>query len=400
MKILILNNYYYPNMEGGAEYSVKLLAEALVKIGIDVNVLCMDGEPYRDVLEYETVNGVKVYRSYSKSLYRRRVIKDKAHIIDKIFNGVHSIYNYKMNCDLKKIIHIVCPDVIHTQNLVSMSYFAWKYASTKKIPVVHTLRDYWLLDPTTNIGKTPKLFELLFRYYHRFLSNKYVDIVTSPSERTMEIFVKEEYFRSSIRKIVVNSIEFDNSLLENCLIEKCDRKNEIIRYIYAGKVTESKGIKVLINCFLKCNVNAELIICGSGDLDNWIKEKKCSRIKQLGKLNQMELFNEYKRADVMIVPSLWEEPFGRIVIEGAQYGLPIIGSNKGGIPEIINSIKFGDIFDSDNELELVQLITKYSNRNYLNELYKVGPQKMGKYALNRQVEDFFEIYEQIEKEDN
>ena len=39
MKILILNNYYYPNMEGGAEYSVKLLAEALVKIGIDVNVL-------------------------------------------------------------------------------------------------------------------------------------------------------------------------------------------------------------------------------------------------------------------------------------------------------------------------------------------------------------------------
>ena len=71
MKILILNNYYYPNMEGGAEYSVKLLAEALVKIGIDVNVLCMDGEPYRDVLEYETVNGVKVYRSYPKSLYRR-----------------------------------------------------------------------------------------------------------------------------------------------------------------------------------------------------------------------------------------------------------------------------------------------------------------------------------------
>lgn len=156
--------------------------------------------------------------------------------------------------------------------------FCLEVRKHKKIPVVHTLRDYWLLDPTTNIGKTPKLFELLFRYYHRFLSNKYVDIVTSPSERTMEIFVREEYFRSSIRKIVVNSIEFDNSLLENCLIEKCDRKNEIIRYIYAGKVTESKGIKVLINCFLKCNVNAELIICGSGDLDNWIKEKNVQEL--------------------------------------------------------------------------------------------------------------------------
>lgn len=38
----------------------------------------------------------------------------------------------------------------------------------------------------------------------------------------------------------------------------------------------------------------------------------------LGRLSQQDLFEQYRKADVQIVPSVWEEPFGRIVIEAAQ----------------------------------------------------------------------------------
>ena len=392
MKILILNNYYYPHMEGGAEFSVKILAEALVSHGCDVCVLSMDGEPGTDLIDYETLHGVKVYRSYSKSLYRRRILKIKSHLTDKLLNGINSIYNPKMNRDLKCVIDKVRPDVIHTQNMVSMSYWVWQYADKKNIPLIHTLRDYWLLDPTTNINQSPKALEIIFRHYHRKLSNKYVNMLTSPSDRTLEIFSQFGYFSNSSKKTVVNAIQFDSSLLSKCLVEKLGRKHEQIQFVFAGKVTESKGIKILINAFIESNVNAKLTICGSGDLDEWISSGKYPNVNQLGKLSQEKLFNEYKNADVLIVPSLWEEPFGRSVIEGAQYGLPTIGSNRGGIPEIIKKLKYGDVFDPEKKESLITLIKKYANRDYLNNLYLKGPQNLEMYSVEEQVKCFNEIY--------
>lgn len=391
MKILILNNYYYPNMEGGAEFSIKLLAENLVKRGHTVYVLSMDSEPNRRILDYECINGVIVYRSYAKAIYRRRIIKDKTHISDKIANGLHSIHNYKMNRDVKKVIKEINPDVIHTQNMVSMSYWVWKYANRRNIPVVHTLRDYWLLDPTTNIGGTPKLFEKVFRGYHRKLSNKYVDVVTSPSKRTLEIFLKNRYFRNSKQQTIVNAISFDNKLLDECLIEKRSR-TDIVKFIFAGKVTESKGVKVLIEAFDKSRAKATLEICGTGDLEEWISAHNYSNVYLHGKLCQEDLFSEYRKADVLIVPSLWEEPFGRIVIEGAQFGLPTIGSNMGGIPEIIEQLSYGTVYDSNNVDELALLISEYSDRKILNQLYLAGPDNLDFYSVHKQILEFEEVY--------
>lgn len=397
IKILILNNYYYPHMEGGAEFSIKILAEALAVKGYDVSVLSMDGQPKINFLHFETINGVKVYRSYSKSIYRRRVMKDKSHLCDKLFNGTNSIYNSKMNKELKLLIDHIEPDIIHTQNMVSMSYWVWRYANKKGIPIVHTLRDYWLLDPTTNLGQSSKLFDVIFRWYHRKMSNKYVNTVTSPSNRTLEIFQQFGYFHNSIKKMIVNSIEFNEVLLSECLKEKLNRNNQPVRFVFAGKVTENKGIKILIEAFIESGVDSTLSICGTGDLDDWITLKKFSRIIQLGKLAQKELFTEYRKADVLVVPSLWEEPFGRIVIEGAQYGLPTIGSNKGGIPEIISKTDYGDIFDVDKKEELIKLIKKYANREWLNKIYARGPQNLGDYSVEKQITGFSKIYDEALK---
>ena len=399
MKILIVNNYYYPNMEGGAEFSVKLLAENLVKSGHEVFVLTMDGDEQAQVLRPEEIHGVKIYRSYSKQIYRRRVLKDKGHFTDKLLNGFHSIYNPKMNNDSKKVIQALKPDIIHTNNLVSMSYWIWKYASQKGIPVVHTLRDYWLMDPTTNIGGTSKYVVWLFRAYHRLLSNKFVTVVTSPSDRTLEIFRNYGYFKNCQFKRIVNSIPFDKSLLQEICKEKLDRTEEKIRFVFAGKVSEYKGIKLLIHAFLKAKINAELVICGTGDLESWIREKHSEKILLRGRLKQEELFEEYRQADVLIVPSLWEEPFGRIVIEGAQYALPTIGSSRGGIPEIISELNFGKVFDPSDENQLVALLKQFSNRDYVHQYIAKGPENLENYSVRKQIELFLKIYHKVIKID-
>lgn len=275
MKILIVNSYYYPNMIGGAEFSIKILAENLAAKGHEVSVLSMDGKPETEVLDFYEINKVKVFRSYSKSLYRRRLQKKK-HLKDKIWNGIHSIWNFKMNKDVRKVVDMIDPDIIHTQNLVSMSYWIWKYAKSKNIPVVHTLRDYWLLDPTTNIGQTSEPLVKYFRKYHRYMSDNYVTMVTAPSDRTLEIFKDNNYFSGCPAVRVVNAIPFNYELLNECLKEKSERDENKISFIFAGHLSENKGIKILINAFLKSNAEASLIICGTGEMEEGFGRKKIS----------------------------------------------------------------------------------------------------------------------------
>lgn len=397
MKILIMNNYYYPNMMGGAEYSVQLLAEQLAQIGHEVYVLSMDGDRNTDVTKAEMIHGVYVYRSFSKPIYRRRILNDKSHVTDKLLNGWHSIRNRKMNADVKRVINFVRPDIIHTQNLVSMSYWVWKYAYKKSVKVIHTLRDYWLLDPTTNIGNSPALLTIPFRKYFKTLSNKYVAAVTSPSRHTIELFMREGYFVHSEVYVIVNAIKYDENLLNTCLDEKRNRTSETINFLFVGKASAHKGIELLVKAFIQCNLNATLTICGEGDLLDWIKSKQENRIVCLGKLSKENLADEYRKADVLVVPSLWEEPFGRIVIEGAQYGVPTIGSNRGGIPEIVNKLNYGDIFEPDEEKKLENLLYKYSSRRFLKTLCLNGPQHMDLYSTDRQVQCFSELYKFIRK---
>jgi glycosyltransferase involved in cell wall biosynthesis len=49
--------------------------------------------------------------------------------------------------------------------------------------------------------------------------------------------------------------------------------------------------------------------------------------------------------DMLIVPSLWQEPFGRVIVEAYSYGLPVLASRVGGIPEIIDENVTGFLFD-------------------------------------------------------
>ena len=50
--------------------------------------------------------------------------------------------------------------------------------------------------------------------------------------------------------------------------------------------------------------------------------------------------------DFLIVPSVWNEPFGRIVVEAFSRGVPVLGSRTGGIPELIEAGRTGELFDS------------------------------------------------------
>ena len=91
---------------------------------------------------------------------------------------------------------------------------------------------------------------------------------------------------------------------------------------------------------------------------------------------QKEVRNVYLKSDIVVVPSIKPEPFGLVAIEAMSFGLPVIGTNMGGLKEIINHGETGYLFDLNSSNDF---------KNYLQILIddETLRLKLGKNGRNR-----------------
>ena len=384
-------------MIGGAEHSVKLLAEGLVRFGHKVFVYSMDATPIDKLYICENINGVSVFRGYDSSVYDA-LIEKKDTISRRYLRLMHCYYNRKALTALKEILVINKIDIVHTNNIHFFSINIFECIHRLNIPIVHTLRDYWLIDRTTEIGRSNALVSFIHKMLVKNKTEKNVDFVTAPSSKMLSVFKHQNYFLNTKSECVVNCIDIDLRLLEEQIRLKEERKSQDFRFLYVGKIASYKGVELLLDSFSKLeDQSISLTLCGDGPLSQYVidKSKNDKRIKFRGKLLKDELSDEYQKADVLVVPSLWEEPFGRIIIEGSQYGLVLIGSNRGGIPETIKRMNSGIVFDTTTQDSLLKAMTMLLNREKLIKyMHNIGNNIMA-YSLESQVKDFVRIYDEI-----
>ena len=397
MRILIVNTYYYPNMIGGTENSIKILAENLVKSNNTVAVYSVDNN--NKELKKEKINNVEIYRGHAGKYQIEKLKNFSTQKIKKIRNKIIELHNFTAKKEIRKVIEDFKPDVIHTNNLFGISNIIWKIAKEEySIPIIHTLRDYWMLYP---IVSNEKLSKILLQPFMR-KRTQYVDVVTAPSNCTLEKFISNGYFKSSKKKCVVNAIDIDIEETKRIIDEKTKRKNEDIKFMFVGMLTENKGIRNLLEAFTSIkNDKISLHIYGQGILDNLVKdkEKQDTRVKYHGQLKKEDLKEEWKKNDVLIVPSIWEEPFGRVVIEGNQYGLPVIGANRGGIKEIIDLTHSGEIYQFDDIKELKNKIEYFCDRDNIKKYFRNILSNIEIYSIKNQINEFMNIYEAEGKKD-
>lgn len=123
------------------------------------------------------------------------------------------------------------------------------------------------------------------------------------------------------------------------------KQNDIPVILYVGRLNPEKGVHVLIEAMKileNRGVQAVCRIVGGALVDkhktNLYKkrlfENSPSCVRFEGRRSARQIADEYRSADILCCPSVWQEPFGNVNIEAMACGIPVAASRVGGIPEI------------------------------------------------------------------
>lgn len=143
---------------------------------------------------------------------------------------------------------------------------------------------------------------------------------------------------------------------------------------YVGRLDKEKGIETIIKAFallLKSGISTKLLIAGKplSHSSPEAGEKYEKSLKHLTTDLGIEKYvrflshvadvnSVYEGSDVTLLPSLWSEPFGRVIIESMSCGTPAVASRTGGIPEILTG-EFQDmLFEPGNEQDLLNTLNR------------------------------------------
>ena len=211
-------------------------------------------------------------------------------------------------------------------------------------------------------------------------------------------------------KTVYNAIDLNR--VKNTIPAKrrclglCDKDFVII---FSGRLTEEKGILQLIQAIKQTQVipNSKLVIIGASTYGK--DEQPTTYIKQLmaesepiknnvvftGFVNYDQVLSFLKMADIAVIPSMWEEPFGLTVVEAMAAGLPLITTRSGGIPEICEGV--ATIVERDNIVDNLAAAIQdlYDHPEKRKQMAAAGIERSKLFDKETYAKNFFEALESI-----
>jgi glycosyltransferase involved in cell wall biosynthesis len=368
MKILLINNFHY--YRGGSERVYFNTANVLKENGHEVVFFSMKDE--------NTIN------CEQSQYFCERKICANGSTFNKIFYFWDYFYNKRVAKNLNSLLLHIKPDIAHV-HLIWGGLTASILSVLRKhgVPIVHTVHDYRLICPAylyldgkgriCESCKTNKYFmcwlkkcsknsfiqsmlmclEMYFRNIV-FKPSKMFDAFIFPSD-----FVKKkhfEYFPDLKKKRCV--------VLPNMTALRSGVSVEKEGYIlYYGRLSPEKGIPTLLKTVKKIsdiNPGIKLIVIGEGKQETELKEyainNKMENVFFMGFKYGKELNEFVRKARFVIIPSEWYENNPMSIIESYSLGTPVIGSDIGGIPEIVKDKETGYLFEPYNAEDLYQKI--------------------------------------------
>lgn len=338
----------------GAETMCENLTNSLIKLGHEVIVISL--YDYHSIItERMEKNGIKI-----------------------IYLNKKSGLDLSLTIKLVKIFKEYKPDIVHSH--LYASKYAHVAASICGVPgKVYTIH---------NIAKNEA--GKMNRTFNRFLLKHCHVVPVSLSKEIQKSVVDEYNINFKDTPVIFNGVS----------MEKCHIKNDYTgnkKILHIGRFSAQKNHEVLVKAFstvVNRGHDVSLYLYGQGELEESIKElvKNLHMDKKIFFCGLTDdVYSVMESTDIFVLPSLFEG-MPMTLIEAMGTGMPILASNVGGIPDMIENEKSGLLCEPTVEevaAGLEKLISSEEDRKLYGQNAVISSEK---YSADKMAKDYYEIY--------
>lgn len=362
MKILIVNKFLYPN--GGSETYIFKLGEQLQIMGHKIQYFGMEHEG-RIVGNHA--------ESYTSGL------DFHAGGLGKLLYPFKIIYSVEARKKIRLVLEDFQPDVVHLNNInfqltpsIIYEIRAYEKKHKKRIRIVYTAHDYQWVCPN-HMMRIPATGTICFAcrggdyrqcsknrcihnsrvrsligtmeavYYAKRKTYALVDVIVCPSE-----FMKKQL---DTDPLLADKTVAMHNFIDAVKYDGAGKSKDYV--VYFGRFAEEKGTVTLLAA---CRALPEIpfIFAGTGPLEELVNQ--VPNVENRGFLSGEALRSLIAGARFSVYPSEWYENCPFSVMESQMYGTPVLASDLGGAPELVQPGKTGDLFRGGDAQELTEHI--------------------------------------------
>ena len=354
IKLMVVTPSFYPDSGGVANHTYNIYKILRNIYGFEIVVVTTNDEGgYKE----EMIAGMKIYR------------------LKRWFKISNTPINLNWYFQIKRIIKKEQPDIINAHAPVPFisDVAAMVCGDTPFVLKYHM-----------GSMKKGKLFpDILIWLYEKIFLRRLLnksDVIITASEFITKDFIKDYSYKTITIPTGVDIIKFKPG--------RTNPKNRILFVANLRKVEDHKGLKYLLTAvyLIKDKIpDIKLIIIGDGDYRKYYEEL-CNDLKIIknvifkGRLDEKELVKEYQNTNLLILPSLFEAT-PNVLLEAMACKKPVVGSNVGGVPYLIDNNINGLLVPPENPQALADAIIKILNN-------KILAKQMGENGYNKIKENF------------
>ena len=359
MKITIISNLYPPHVLGGYELLCANVVEQLQTLGHEVFVLTSTHGVTAPHPEKGILRGLRLYAPFSRAAKMERGRRKTTYRHNRRVSTQH----------LKEFR----PDIVFVWSQLRLTTGAAMAAQKLGIPVAYTLNDAHIKShaPVTVPTSLRKAIRcLLDATWDRTITLHDLDLMNTTC---ISSHLKQSLLNQNIpiqnSEVIYQGIPLAQFPMKETTPFELHRP---IRLLYSGQLHEYKGVHLAISALHQLQQKKpgdyHLKIMGAGPEAYMQRLRK--QVHSLGLNSQVDfeglvdrscISQYYQNSDILLMTSLWEEPFGLTHLEAMASGIPVISTFRGGMKEFLIGEENCLLFDPENPSDLSEKIQKVSS---------------------------------------
>ncbi|MBP2027199.1 glycosyltransferase involved in cell wall biosynthesis [Acetoanaerobium pronyense] len=386
MKILMVNKFLYNR--GGAETYAFELAQYQQSLGYEVQFFGME-DPQN--IHFNEVG------LYTKNL------EFKGFSVSQITYPFRIIYSNEARKKIRKILNNFKPDYVHLNNInfqltPSIIYEIKSFG----IPIIQTLHDFQLVCPNHMMYREHDdviCEDCKGRNYKMCFKNKCIHgsrvksllgAIEGRLYYNLKTYEKIDSFISPSRFLKNKMVEFGEDEKNIHVIHNFIKRDYEYAYfekkdyiLYFGRLSVQKGIRTLLEVAKELK-DVQFVIAGGGELEEEVVKasQEASNIKFVGFQTGENLINLIGKAKLSVLPTQWYENCPMSILESFMLGTPVIGSEIGGVPELIRNEIDGFLFEPKDKNGLKEAILKaLRDDDLLKSMSKSAKERLEDFSI-------------------